>query len=276
MNDHSTTSKTEEIARRNAGLYNYHEHGFVSSPGPILDPDTIAEIADHAERVLQGEYETGIAPRSNTGGSDLGSHPAYIESQMPQDADNVIARAIRDPRIGTWAAKVCGAKRLKVWGALVMKKYPRSDVKSVVGWHQDRRYLDTIVNGQSLNCWIALNEVSPDVGPIRFIPKSNLWNQKYQTGFFEHDVDKQKGQLSVPEGEVWEEVECALPSGWATIHNKDTLHGSGMNRGTRPRLSMLINIGVDDFTMVPGHYFESRYDDPRATPVLWPLEQHDS
>jgi len=258
-------------AADNAARYDYHRDGFAISPGPLFTPEEVDELSRHADRVLAGDYETGVAPRTNTGGSDASKHVGYIESQMPQDADDVIARAIRNPRIGQWVARITGAKRLKVWTASVMKKYPgEEESDTIVGWHQDRRYSDLIVQGKSVNIWIALCDVSEDLGPVRFVPRSNQWDRRFETGFFDRDVDRQRSEFDIPEGEEWTEVEAVLPAGWASAHSIYTLHGSSGNRGDRPRLSLLISAAIDDFQMVPGRYFETRQDDDRATPVIYP------
>jgi len=263
----------EDLVRKataSSKLYDYREHGFAVSPGPLFAPEELAAIREHAERVLEGVYETGIAPRTNSGGPDVAKHPAYIEAQMPQDADNVIAEAIRNPRIAEWAAKITGAKRLKVWSAMVMKKYPSPDgTASIVGWHQDRHYVDRIMKGRTLNVWIALDDVTEDMGPVIYVPRSNQWGRKYSTGFFERDHDRQRGEIEIPEGETWKEVAAVLPGGWAVAHTPGTLHASSGNTSGKNRISLLLNLGEDDFEMLPEGYFATRANDERATPVVY-------
>jgi len=230
-----------------------------------------AEVADHALRVLRGQYETGVAPRTNSGGPDVANHPPYIESQMAHDADDVLAEVVRNPRLAEWAAEVTGAKRLKVWSFMVMLKYPTGSAKTALGWHQDRHYLNRILVGGSINLWVALDDVPAELGAMRFVAGSNRWNASFTTGIFDHDTDRQKEEITIPEGQEWVEVDDVLPAGWGSIHDAATLHGSGINRGSRPRLSMLINYGIDDFQLLPDSYFATRQNDPRATPVVYPI-----
>jgi hypothetical protein len=260
---------TMKRAEENAERYTYEGDGFVVSPGALLDAETTAELREHAERVLRGVYETGKPPRSNSGGPDINSHPPYIEASFAQDADNAIAAVIKNPTLARWAAAATGAKRLQVWNAMVMKKYPDQENQTLVGWHQDFRYNSKIVDGATLNCWIALDEVSVETGPLRFIPGSHKWGRTYPTGFFERDVDKQRRKIEVPEGFFWEEVESPLPAGWASIHHTLTLHGSAKCQGPHCRYSMLINYAVDEFKMIPGQYFATRIDDPVSCPVVF-------
>jgi len=263
----------EDLVRKataSSKLYDYREHGFAVSPGPLFAPEELAAIREHAERVLEGVYETGIAPRTNSGGPDVAKHPAYIEAQMPQDADNVIAEAIRNPRIAEWAAKITGAKRLKVWSAMVMKKYPSADGKAtIVGWHQDRYYLTRIMTGRAFNLWIALDDVPENRGPVCYVPRSNKWERIYGTGFFDRDHDRQRAELEVPEGEKWEEVAAVLPAGWGVAHAAETLHASTGNTSEKNRINLLINFGEDDFELLPESYFATRANDDRATPVVY-------
>jgi hypothetical protein len=261
--------ETERLAQFNAAAYEYERDGFASSPGPLLDAQTVTAIREHAERIFLSQYESGRSPRSNTGGPDVSKHPPYIEASFPQDSDFTLAWAIRDPRLAAWAAKATGAKKLTVWNALVMKKYPTKTAKTVVGWHQDQKYLDRILKGTTVNLWIALDEVSRDTGPVRFVPGSHRWGRKYSTGFFEHDADKQRSEIDVPPGFEWQEVETPLPAGWATVHSQMTVHGSGMCQGGRPRLSMLMSLAIDDFEMVPGSDFAARIADRNGCPVVY-------
>ncbi len=269
------TSRHEELVREakaNSERYNYARDGFQISPGPLLTEEEVALAADHAWRVLKGVYETGVPPRTNTGGPDVANHPPYIEAQFAQDADNVLAEIMRSPRLAEFAAQVTGAKRLKIFNFMVMAKYPTSSVKTVVGWHQDRRYFEKIIKGPSVNLWVALADVPRELGPLRFVPGSNHWDALYQQGFFEHDVERQREEIKVPEGKEWVEVDSVLPAGWASAHHTHTLHGSGMNHGDRPRLSLLINYGLGEFDMVPESYFATRHHDLRATPLVYPPE----
>lgn len=256
-------------ATENARRFRYAEDGFQISPGPLLTETEVRDAREHAWSVLRGVYETGVAPRTNTGGADIDNHPPYIESQMPQDADDRLREIMGSSRMAEWAAEVTGAKRLKVFNFMVMAKYPRSSTKTVVGWHQDRRYFEKIINGRSVNLWVALDDVPVELGPLRFVPGSHKWDALYQTGFFEHDIDRQREEIKVPEGKEWSELDSVLPAGWASAHHTHLLHGSGMNSGDRPRISMLLNYGIDEYTMVPESYFATRHDDLKATPIVY-------
>jgi len=268
-----TDIQVEQLSRmaaENSARYDFSEHGFAVSPGPLLTPEEVANVREHAERVLAGVYETGIVPRNNSGGPDVANHPGYIEAQFPQDADNVIAEVLRNPKIAQWAAEISRAKRLKIWSAMILKKYPSSDsTASIVGWHQDGHYLDRILKGRALNVWVALDDVHEDMGPLRYVLRSNRWGRKYPTGFFDRDHDRQRSEIEIPAGESWEEVAAVIPAGWALAHPAETLHASGGNVGSKSRLSLLINMGVDDFELLPETYFATRADDQRATPVIF-------
>ncbi|HET9628080.1 MAG TPA: phytanoyl-CoA dioxygenase family protein [Novosphingobium sp.] len=256
-------------ATENSKRYNYGRDGFQVHRGPMFSDEQVRVAREHAWSVLRGVYETGVAPRTNTGGPDIANHPAYIEAQFPQDADNTIREMMSDSRMAQWTAEVVGAKRLKVFNCMVLAKYPRSDKNTVVGWHQDRRYFDNIIKGTSVNVWLALDDVPVEIGPLRFVPGSQSWHRLYENGFFEHDEERQREEIEVPEGKVWTEVDSVLPAGWCSAHHAHIMHGSGMNRGNKPRISMLLNYGIDDFTMLPGTYFATRQDDPKACPVVY-------
>jgi len=263
---------TLEIAQRNAKSYEYYRDGFAVSDRPLVDPDTIAKLRDHCVRVLNGQYETGRPPRSNTGGPEIEKHPPYIEASYPQDSDKTIAEFLRYPTLGPWVAKQTNATRVQINYLLATKKYPTADRKTRVGWHQDRRYLDAFFrSGSSANLWIALDEVSLDCGPISFVRGSHLWNKAYSSSFFDHDVDKE--DFEIPEGKEWEVVRAALPAGWATLHGPATIHGSERCIGSRPRLGIVITVGLSspghNLNIDPNHYWGSRVNDTVACPVIY-------
>lgn len=264
-----TTMSTENAAWHVSRNYDYDRDGFAVSPGPLLDAGFVAEIRDHAERVLRCEYETGIAPYTNSGAPDVAEHGPFITATYPQDADRTLQRAIADPRLGEWAAEVLRARRVKVWNCQVMKKYPRSNEKTVVGWHQDEWYGSKLLHGLYNNYWIALDEVDWETGPVRYVCGSHRWSKVFSTRFYDHDTQAQRREIQIPEGEVWEEVEVPLPAGWATLHHQRTIHGSAMCRGSRPRLSLVLSIVKDNFEMVPDCYYAGRVDDPVACPVIF-------
>jgi len=265
-----TETSLARQAHSSARAYNLSSHGFQISDGPLLTPEETALVNEHAKLVLNGIYETGIPPRTNSGGPDVANHPSYIEAQMPQDSDDVIAGAIRHPAIARWAAEISGARRLKIWNAMVMQKRPCGGERTRVGWHQDRRYGENITRGPTLTVWIALADVPSELGPVRYVPRSHRWGRKFQTGFFDREIDRQEREFDIPDGEEWQTVEAALPAGWAVAHGPDVLHGSGENRGKTPRTSLLLSLGIDDFEVLPTHYFASRQADPRAAPVIYP------
>jgi len=263
---------TLQIARQNAQTYDFYRDGFVVSDGPLVDAETVASLREHCEAVLNGHYETGRAPRSNTGGPDVAKHPPYIEASFPQYSDRTISRFLTYPALGEWVGRVTQFSRAQVIMAMTMKKYPGKDRESRVGWHQDRRYLDTYArSGAFVNLWIALDEVSLDTGPVRFVRRSHLWNLAYSSGFFDRELDE--SSFKVPEGEKWEAVDAALPAGWATLHGPGTLHGSGRCVGARPRLSILFTIGLSspghEVALDPEHDWAKRMADRVVCPVIY-------
>jgi len=263
------TQSLEAATRRLSTSYSLDRDGFAISPEALLDPDVVAETRAHVERVLAGEYETGVAPQTNTGGPDIAAHPPYIQSMMAHVSDGVLERMARDPKLAGWVAQVTGARRLQVFMTVAMKKYPETE-ESVAGWHQDEFYGANIFkSGRYFNCWVALDDVDIDSGPIRFVPGSHHWNRIYKTYIHDVNDEAQRAAIEPAPGYCWTEVEAPMPAGWASIHDQGTIHGSAPCRGTRARVNMVVAYVVDDFEMVPAHFCATTIRDPDISPVVY-------
>ncbi len=81
-----------------------------------------------------------------------------------------------------------------------------------------------------LTAWIALDDVTEEMGPLRFVDKSHRWGVVPTDGFF-HEAD---GLLDRSQHPDWHEVTATMPAGSVSFHAAGTVHGSGPNTSGRP------------------------------------------
>lgn len=243
------------------------QNGYAISPGPLVSGAKLEELRPHVEAVFCGEYETGVPPYNNTAGHPQ-PHPPFVEVAMAHLANRAILEFVHEPELGRWAAEVLEAKWIQIWNVQLMKKQQSEDSKAVVGWHQDDKYLSKIVTGDTTNLWLALEEATPEHGPVRFVRGSHRW-PKSNTSFFHSDTDRQRREIGIPTGEVWEEVIPWVPAGYGTVHHRMTLHGSGVNRAESPRLNIILHLRSEKSQPVMDSYYMKGLNDPKVCPVIY-------
>ena len=230
----------------------YKTDGYYLHPHPIVPKDLIQSAIQGMDKLRSGEYETGMPPRPsywNPGDS----FQKLCKIEMPQIANNAIMRLISRPEIGELAAQLTGAKMVQVWWVQLLGKPPAQPDQSTapntgtnIGWHQDRQYWKSWAEeSELLTAWVALTDVTEQAGPMRFIRGSHKWGCLNQGDFYGQDHAAQRDQITVPDGETWEEVTAILPPGGVSFHHNLTFHGSGPNRTTELRRSFAIHLRTE-------------------------------
>jgi ectoine hydroxylase-related dioxygenase (phytanoyl-CoA dioxygenase family) len=110
--------------------------------------------------------------------------------------------------------------------------------KAETSWHQDQ--MATPAKCMSLAFWLALDEITPDMGPMQFRNGSH------------------KAGLLYPPMEGWDLLEeyplsepPHLMPGDATAHSSMVVHGAGLNNSNRPRWGYIVNTFPADAPYMP-------------------------
>ena len=138
---------------------------------------------------------------------------------------------------------------MRVYHDIFVCKLP-DEASTRTDWHQDAT--NFALDRNVLTCWIALDEITPDQGPVQFFSGSH--RQGLLGGIpSHHDFDL-----------VDEYPELArflvspahhLQPGDCTVHHGLVVHGAGANRTPRPRWSYLASYFPADarYTGAPNH-----------------------
>ncbi len=245
----------------------YQRDGFYFSP-PIIPSDLIERVTVSMDRVMNGEYQTGVSPKRAW---NPGDDPRCIRKiDQAHLSDRTIYELATHPEIGRWASALLGAKRVQLWASQMLYKPPGGELTGNVGWHQDKQYWGYL-DGELFTAWVAVSDVTKDSGPMRFVRGSNRWGLLGSGDFFGQDHEMQQAKVPVPEGETWEEVEAILPPGAVSFHDRHTYHASGPNVSGGPRRSFAFHLRTENARPAEGRndYYVQHLDDPSYCPVLY-------
>ncbi len=265
-----TTLTAEQIA-----LFN--ERGYHIQPGVFSDAE-VAAMNAAADRVIAKDFAKGVPP---DGFSGRDRDPlAVIKIDNAWKADPTLADAALTPRLGHIAAQLIDAPGIRMWHDQLLDKPAHGG--RVITWHQDWAYWQMIAECATVTCWIALDDVRPDSGPMIFLEGSHhlgIW--QLPSGITGDDAQKP----AVPADFTGREVPVIIPKGSVSFHHGLLLHGSDRNFSAFRRRAFVSHIMSTECTYRPMQQHMNEFvmatlpDRPAAGekfrgpqfPVMWPV-----
>jgi ectoine hydroxylase-related dioxygenase (phytanoyl-CoA dioxygenase family) len=109
----------------------------------------------------------------------------------------------------------------------------------LINWHQDANYwgFDPY---ELCTAWIALSDVYPENGCMRFLPASHRQNKVRHNETFAADSDLTRGQEIAMAIDETRTVPVILKAGQISLHHCLLAHASGPNRTDSPRIGLAI------------------------------------
>ncbi|MDA0990153.1 MAG: phytanoyl-CoA dioxygenase family protein [Verrucomicrobia bacterium] len=251
----------------------YCSRGYHVWKESVLGRDIVARARAGMEQLMRGEYDTGSPPLPSPW--KPGDDPRKLcKIEMPQLASRAIAELIGSKAIGTAVAGATGATQVQVWWVQMLVKPPTpasSDAATRVGWHQDWSYWNKqwTEGSELLTAWVALRDVDETSGPMIFVEGSHRWGMLDGGDFFDQSTSADHFQL--PDGAVWQERAATMPAGGMSLHDRYTLHGSGLNQSSEPRMSFAIHLRTEKSEPISAERvgFQAYLDDPTICPVIY-------
>lgn len=108
-----------------------------------------------------------------------------------------------------------------------------------VSWHQDATYWG-LSDDAVVTAWLALSDVPPESGPMKFWPGSHRMAQLPHQDTFDENNLLSRGQalkVNVPEDEA---ANMPLAAGEISLHHVKMVHGSAPNRSGDRRIGFAI------------------------------------
>lgn len=199
-----------------APLQRYHADGY-TFPLRVLDPDKAATYRRRLE-----------ASQAALGGRFSG-----IYTQKPHVLFTWLAELASEPAVLDLVEPIVGPDIL-LWSTEFFIKQPGDG--RYVPWHVDDTYWHIEPEIQT-TVWIALSDVGPDNGPLRYITGSHLDARKPVISAPSADNMLISGQVAQGVDER-RAVDVLLRAGEAAVHDSRTLHASNRNTGSDARIGI--------------------------------------
>lgn len=254
-----TTTLADDFAR----------NGFVIVDRPVVPSDDILRARVAMDEVVAGTYPTGVEPTLRHGDPTLTT--SFMKVDMAHLCHDDLMAIATSEEIGAVAAEVTGAEMVQVWTTQLIMKPSLPGTGTALGWHQDDLYWHHHFEGEVFTCWVALDDVGPDSGPVTYVAGSHTWPVVEEADFRDHDLDVLKERLSLPSDATWEEHPAVLPAGGLGFHHKRTMHASRENTSGRPRPGFVLHLRTEKSTPGPGAAaaFHHDLDDHDRFPIMY-------
>ncbi len=219
---------------RTALASDYKRNGYVSHVPILTQKETTG---------LRSQLQTFIAEH----GQDPRFHDwCYFKSHLVLPW---IADLARHPNVIAAASALLGPDLL-LWNSFVPSKAPKSE--GLFGWHQDAAYWQIAPLDKIITLWLAVGDVTPANGGMKFIAKSHDFGQLSHESTFDPKSMLRRGQRITEPFSDEATVDGDLAAGEASIHHPLMIQGSGPNGSDDWRYGVSFNIVAADIEPHPG------------------------
>jgi len=238
----------------------FHQNGWVLLKG-LVDPEVCRAMLEIGRpklaRLVEGTEEKDVKPGSaqmQIAESDQGTIvniPQWCEWRGAVRAaqDPVYSGVVLSKAMGRNVRRLLDRDRpLRIYHDIFVCKRP-DNASTPTHFHQDATNFP--LDRNALTAWVALDEVTPDQGPVRF------YSGSHKFGLF--------GSIAPGGGDIRDEypelerfqISPAhhLQPGDCTVHHGLVVHGAGANNTLRPRWSYLASYFPADarYNGMPNH-----------------------
>ncbi|MGH7142940.1 MAG: phytanoyl-CoA dioxygenase family protein [Planctomycetota bacterium] len=204
----------------------------------VFSRDEVARVREACAAVMREEYATGSPP--DWPGWRVGDDPLAVRKyDNAWKANDIIKRCVCDKRVGDIAAALIGATGMRLFHDQFLFK-PAHGGK-VVTWHQDWGYWQCIDGPRTVTCWIALEDVVPEGGPMLYMRGSHKLEVSALPTAISGDDEMRPDFLK-----QFEEVPVILKAGGVAFHHGLLFHGSGKNTSDRDRWAIVSHEVAED------------------------------
>ena len=219
----------EDASLSDAEVNQYHEDGWIV-PKWEFPQELINE--------MRIEYNALLKQNSNLA-SDIMMAPHQTKGgSMGVVGSEKWLEFATHPAVMTIARQLIG-NDIILWGTTIFGKPPQNGKETP--WHQDGDYYP-ITPLEVLTVWIPLDDVTPENGPMKFIPGSHkarkIFSHSWQEG-------KDKTINMVCDAKHFEENDAEsliIRAGQMSFHDVYMIHGSQANKTNRRRAAFIIRL----------------------------------
>jgi len=222
----------------NSKLINdFEENGFIIFD-KFISLQFLDKLRNKFEPLFKGEFETGISP--DEWNWKFGSGPDDVTRQICNawKSDLLIRDFVCHKIIGETCSRLMKWDGAKLIQDNVLWKPPGG---KTLGFHQDAAYDDWIIPQTMMTCWMSLDNTSKETGTLEYIKGSHKWGLYPPKGEF-HSPEDYKLEISNFAKKNNKKIEInyvEVPAGGAAFHHGYTWHGSGINKSTDHRRTIV-------------------------------------
>jgi ectoine hydroxylase-related dioxygenase (phytanoyl-CoA dioxygenase family) len=143
-------------------------------------------------------------------------------------ADTVVAAQVLSERTGRLTAQLARYRGVRLLQDNVLWKPPGA---KAIGFHQDASYADYLVPAEMITCWISLDDLPADAGPIEYVRGSHRWPRTppQRSQFHAPEDWLAPARAAAPPDTQLDVVPVAVKAGGGSFHHGRTWHGSPPN-----------------------------------------------
>lgn len=207
----------------------YHEKGWIV-PDWEIPQDLIAKMRTEYTELLDRNPDVAsdiiLAPHQETGGSmGIRGSKRWLEFATQPELMAIARQLIGDDII--------------LWGTTLFGKPPRNGKETP--WHQDGEYYP-IQPLETLTMWIPLDDVTPNNGPMKFIPGSHKAHELFSHSW-KDGTDKTINLIT--DAKHFDEADAEpliIRAGQVSFHDVYMIHGSEANRTDQRRAAFIVRL----------------------------------
>jgi len=214
----------------------YQTNGFLACPD-VLSPN---EVRGFRDALAQATSRPGTGYFFREG-------QQYTQHVNLWTTSDAVRPYVFNPKLAEMARQLSQSQRVRLWHDQEIIKMPGNRASS---WHQDLTVWPMVEAGP-LTCWIAMVDVTVQMGCMSFIPGSHRWGRLAVQSLPNDMLDSLEGvALLVPEDkrDLVKPTTIEVKAGSCTFHNALTLHYAAPNQTQQPREGFIINYVPDDIT----------------------------
>jgi len=220
----------------------YREHGWVKVDG-LISADAAADILEHVQRRMGGDAGGSFHPderRTREAHWNQWVMP-WRDQETRETVDDFLYSFTHSAELGN-VCRQAGGREMRYWTDKAVAKMPEGEGGSgATEWHADLGAVEVSPfdppEGQ-LQVWIALKDVSPAHGSMRFVPGEQVTDEVKQI------IAGRSVEESYPDLERLGVLSPPLHyrPGDATIHGSEVFHSAPPNHTTEPRWGYILSL----------------------------------
>lgn len=255
LSEFTLTERERELLPSDDDVRFFAEHGWYLSK-KLLSDDEVDELVAASERYYAGERDRLLPTRPprlaywEPSHGDVQRHNDYVHHES-----DAIAKALLKPLIGAVAARLAEADVIRVFQSTLIYKPPvPHEPSNIVPWHFDKHYWASSSSRKMLTAFIPFHDCDEQLGTITMVDGSNRWEEiGADDRTTRHFADRDRDQLeelltanAAHNGAQVTKIPMIIPKGHMSFHHCLTYHGSGPNRGARPRQAISLHLQDGD------------------------------